>query len=314
MKTAPLFDFDFLSYGGGTQSAALGLMSCMGVLPRVDAIIMADTQGELPETYDFAEYMKEKAYAAEIPFVVVTAGSLEEALLSPVPTMSNPTPPAHVLNKNGSKGRIGQYRCSYDFKRRIIVREVKRRCGKPGAWKRSLVNQWMGFSTDEIGRCKQSNECRCGHMMAKHEGGPCACGKCDAFDRWQINTFPLIEMGFRREDTISWFGKNGHPTPPRSACFFCPNSSNVRWARLKADHPDLWERACHLDEHNRNGGGFNARGNVAFEGQMFWHSSLDPLREADLRSAHQITVDAGQGTMFDEAVLTGDCEAGVCFT
>ena len=39
----------------------------------------------------------------------------------------------------------------------------------------------------------------------------------------------------------------------------CPNSRNARWAALKGQHPDLWERACELDEHIRDGGAFNAR-------------------------------------------------------
>lgn len=33
-----------LSYGGGTQSAALALMSAAGDLPKLDAVVFADTQ------------------------------------------------------------------------------------------------------------------------------------------------------------------------------------------------------------------------------------------------------------------------------
>lgn len=313
-----------LSYGGGTQSAALALMSAAGDLPKLDAVVFADTQGELPETYEYAEYVSGILDEAGIPFIQITAGNLEEALLSTTPTSHNPTPPAHVLNPSGSKGKIGGYRCSYDYKRRIITREVKRLCGGRGAWKRSDVEQWLGFSVDEVGRCKPADECRCGHKRLRppaekggdprgHRPGCDACG-CEKFDPWQTNRWPLIELGYRREDTISWFGDHGHPTPPRSACWFCPNSRNPRWAALKADHPDLWERACHLDETIRNGSGFNARGNVPFAGQMFLHDSLIPLREADLRAAWEREVDAGQGDLFDGAVLGMDCESGVCFT
>lgn len=60
-------------------------------------------------------------------------------------------------------------------------------------------------------------------------------------------------------DTIRWFADNGRPTPPRSACWFCPNSRNARRSALKDQHADLWERACELDEHIRDGGAFNAR-------------------------------------------------------
>lgn len=314
----------FLSIGMGTQSCALALMSAAGDLPKLDAVIFADTQGELPETYTYAEYVESRLSEAGIPFVRVTAGNLEQALLAVEPTTNNPTPPAHVLNPDGSKGKILGYRCSYDYKRRIITREVKRLTGGRGAWKRANVEQWLGFSTDEIGRCKPADECRCGHKRVrppKEKGGPAgghmpACDRCacEAFDPWQINRWPLIELGMRREDTIRWFGDHGHPTPPRSACWFCPNSRNPRWAALKADHPDLWERACTLDEAIRDGSGFNARGNQEFAGQQFLHDSRIPLRNADLRAAWERAVDDGQGDLFDGAALGLDCSAGVCFT
>ncbi|OUZ10217.1 hypothetical protein BHE97_07620 [Aeromicrobium sp. PE09-221] len=94
----------------------------------------------------------------------------------------------------------------------------------------------------------------------------------------------------------------------------CPNSRNARWAALKGQHPDLWERACELDEHIRDGGAFNARSGAPFAGQMFLHSDRIPLREVDLRSDAERQIDAGQGTLFDEAALTVDCIGGACFT
>lgn len=313
-----------LSLGGGTQSCALALMSARGELDRLDHVIFADTQGELPETYEYLAWLSSVLHDAGIPMTVVTAGSLEEALLSPVRTKSNPTPPAHVLNPDGSKGRIGQYRCSYDYKRRVIEAQEKRICGGRGAWKRATVEQWIGFSLDEMKRMKQAEGCRCGHPRVSRAKGRAefvhttagGCSRCDctAFDPWQVNRWPLIEMRMRREDTIAWFGRNGYPAPPRSACWFCPNGANDRWQALRARHPDLFDRAVRLDEHIRDGGSFNARGNVAFAGQMFLHSSLTPLAQADLRTARQIAADAGQQELFDPEALGGDCEAGVCFT
>lgn len=314
-----------LSYGGGTQSAALALMSAAGDLPKLDHVIFADTHGELPETYLYADYVERILGEAEIPFHRVSAGSLEEALLSPVRTTSNPTPPAHVVNPPGAaseKGRINGYRCSYDYKRRVIGQKVKQLCGGRGAWKRANVEQWLGFSVDELNRCKPEQECRCGHNRVRNprDGEPrghvpaCTDCKCEAFDPWRVNVWPLIDLGFRREDTIRWFGENGHPTPPRSACWFCPNGRNARWAALKAEHPDLFERACKLDEHIRNGGAFNARGNQPFAGQMFLHEQRVPLREADLRSELEREIADGQVVLFDELVLGNDCESGVCFT
>lgn len=304
-------DFRFLSYGGGTQSAALALMSAAGDLPKLDAVIMADTQGELPETYEYAEYVKPILERAGIPFVVVTAGSLEAALLSQTVTSANPTPPAKVLNPDGSKGRVNAYRCSYDFKRRIVTREVKKRCGPAGAWKRVRVEQWIGYSADEASRIKQDTECRCGHPMAKHPGR--LCEKCicpTGFDRWRVNVHPLIDMEFNRSDTIRWFGEHGHPVPPRSACWFCPNSTSARWRELQAMHPELFERACVIDETIRTGAGFNRRGNVEFEGELYLHDSLTPLRTADLRDPEDI-LEQDHGVM---RLFAFDCNGDSCGT
>lgn len=312
-----------LSLGGGTQSCALALMSAAGDLPKLDHIVFADTQGELPETYAYIDYLRSVVEPAGIPLHIVTAGSLEQALLSDQPTSANPTPPAHVLNPDGTKGRVGNYRCSYDYKRRRVDRKVKELCGGRGAWKRSTVEQWIGFSLDETGRMKQATMCRCGHnrtakvgkiVVKIHDEFGCARCTCQQYDPWQVNRWPLIELEMKRDDTIRWFAANAHPTPPRSACWFCPNSGNERWQSLRAEHPDLFERACAIDDAIRVDAGFNKRGKVQYAGVNFLHASLVPLRHADLRTSRQVTLDSGQGELFDADALAMDCQAGVCFT
>ena len=279
-----------LALGGGTQSCALALMSARGDLPKLDAIVFADTQGELPETYAYVDYLRTVVEPAGIPLHVVTGGNLEQSMLGQAHTPGNPTPPAHMRHEDGTKGRINGYKCSYDFKRRIVERKVKELCGAPGAWKRTQVEQWVGFSLDEVSR------------MKPHP--------------WMTNRWPLIELRMRREDTIRWFGANGHPAPPRSACWFCPNSGNERWQALKASHPDLWERACRLDEGIRNVSDFRNRDKHAFADgtTLYLHGSLTPLRVADTRTARERALDDGQGELFDSDALAMDCNAGVCFT
>jgi hypothetical protein len=317
-----------LSLGGGTQSCALALMSAAGDLPKLDHIVFADTQGELPETYAYLDYLRSVVEPAGIPFHVVTSGSLEAALLSPVSTSKNPTPPLHIVTGDGKRSRIGQYRCSYDYKRRILDRAMRKLCGGRGAWKQANVEQWIGFSVDEMKRMKQAEGCRCGHNLVRRDVRPMervhttdGCTRCDCarFDPWEVNRWPLIELRMHRLDTIRWFGQNGHPTPPRSACWFCPNSGNERWQALREDHPDLFERAAVIDDTIRDGGGFNARGgtplgSLANGGRMYLHASGVPLRDADLRTKAQVLADAGHEALFDADALAADCEAGVCFT
>lgn len=293
-----------LSLGLGTQSSALALMSAAGALPKLSAAIFADTGGELPETYNYLAYLREQLDAAGIPLLTVTAGNLETALLASESVGPNPTPPAYTVDPAGRHGKVQAYTCSYDFKRRLLLRATKRLCGEPGAWKRADVTQWLGFSTDEVGRCKPTTECRCGHPRQRHSGA-CERCNCGGFRPWQTNTWPLIDLGMSRQDTIAWFAENGHPTPPRSACWFCPNQRNPRWLELRTEHPDLWERACALDEAIRNGSGFNRRGNTPMRSQQFLHLSRAPLRGA--------TLDGG-GADVDLGAAGMDCAAGVCYT
>lgn len=289
----------------------------MGQLPRLDHVVFADTHGEMPETYAYLDYVRGVLEDAEIPLHVVSAGSLEHALTHIDGRGGNSTPPMHVLNDDGSKGRIQRYGCSHTYKREQIMRKIKHLCGGRGAWKTANVEQWIGFSLDEIGRMKSFPECRCGHSVRAHSGGRCAtCDKetrrvrCEQFDPWVTNVWPLVDMRMRRGETIAWFARNGHPTPPRSACFFCPNQGNERWGNLRRHHPDLFERAVAIDVKARRG--FEARGIV--RGSMFLHGSLVPLTEADLRTSRELAADAGQGSLFDEDALAMDCSAGVCFT
>lgn len=310
-----------LSLGGGTQSCALALMSAAGDLPRLDHIVFADTQGELPETYAYLDYLRSVAEPAGIPLHVVTAGSLEAGLLGQR-MAAQPSPPAHMVIPGEAPARLNAYRCSYDFKRRVVAAQVKRLCGKRGAWKRATVEQWIGFSTDESYRAKDAEECRCGHNRTVRRGKKiepihteaAGCARCDcaAFDPWMTNAWPLLGLGMRRNDTIAWFAANGHPTPPRSACWFCPNSRNERWRALRDEHPDLWERACVIDESIRDVGDFRDRSKQTFKpGTRFYlHEQRVSLREADLDADGP---DAAQGSLFDVAV-DGDCAVGTCFT
>ena len=284
-------DLTILSLGGGTQSCALALMSAAGDLPKLDHVIFADTQGELPETYEYLDYLQPIVERAGIGWHVVSAGNLERAITGvELAAGANPTPPLTLKHPNGEKGRINGYKCSYDFKRSRIERQVKKLCGKPGAWKSAAIEQWIGFSLDEVRR------------MRDHP--------------WMTNRWPLIELGMRRDDTIRWFSDNGHPTPPRSACWFCPNSGNERWSALKRDHPDLFDRAAQMDDAVRSARSFGTGTKGAFADgvELFFHGSAVPLRDADIRTARQRIAAAGQGELFDVDVLAADCTAGVCFT
>jgi hypothetical protein len=72
---------EVLSFGAGVQSTTLLLMSCKGVLPKLDRVIFADTQWEPAAVYRHLEWCKEYAAKHGIAIDVRTAGNLRQDLL-----------------------------------------------------------------------------------------------------------------------------------------------------------------------------------------------------------------------------------------
>ncbi len=62
---------DVLSLGAGVQSTCVLLMSCRGVLPKLDCAVFADTGWEPKAVYDHLEWLKGEAERAGIPVHVV---------------------------------------------------------------------------------------------------------------------------------------------------------------------------------------------------------------------------------------------------
>lgn len=309
-----------LSFGGGTQSSALLHMSIDGVLPKVNAAIFADTKNEMDATYTHVEYMRQRAESAGIPFLVVSKGNLYDDAMS---QRWPPTLPCTAINERGEASRVNRYTCSYDYKRRIVTAQVRRLCGGRGAWRNANVEQWIGYTTDEASRMKQADECRCGHKRAPtvskrtdrlrgHENGACRECKCERFEVWQTNAFPLItQMQMRKSDAIRWMTERGYPEPPRSACWFCPNRGNSHWRGLRERDPEKWAKSVALDEHQRTD--LVGRPNVRLQAR-YLHGSAVPLAEADIRSAADRAADEGQDGLFDDELVAMDCDLGVCFT
>lgn len=309
----------YLAMGGGWQSSALFHMSCDGVLPRITAAIFADTQNEMPETYDYLSYLEERGKQAGIPLIRVTAGNLREDVYAKAGRGMQPSLPVRVRDLEGKLQRVNSYTCSYDYKRRPVEREVKRLCGPPGAWKRATVVQWIGYSLDEMSRMKPETGCRCGHKRAhttsKRTGldrghilhGPCHECACPGWDPWRTNDWPLItRLQMTRRDCGKWITSHGYPLPERSACFHCPNRGNSHWRDLRDTKPQLWAQTVELDE-------FGRRGYNKLNGNAYLHQSGVPIAEADLRSrVQQLDEDKGVMPLFTDEDM--DCDAGVCFT
>lgn len=150
------------------------------------------------------------------------------------------------------RGGMGRRQCTYQFKLRPIRTEL-RTLGRD-------VDLSVCISTDEIHRAKDSGL------------------------NWCRNVFPLLDLGWSRDDCSRYLAARWPWPVPRSACTYCPLKSDREFIDMRENHPDDWAAAVAFD--------------VAARPFGFVHRSGRPLATAVLRPE-----DAGQ--------LTLECE-GMC--
>ena len=65
------------------------------------------------------------------------------------------------------------------------------------------------------------------------------------YSKW----YPLMEWGWHREDCIRAIEAAGLPQPGKSSCFFCPSMKEHEIINLREQYPDLFRRACALEDN-----------------------------------------------------------------
>ena len=213
----------FLSLGAGVQSSTLALMAGKGEIQPPTAAIFADTGDEPAAVYEWLRWL-----TSRLPFPVVTVRHksnmpLSEAAMNVRTAKSGNrytkhTIPVFMRSPEGGMGLAQRY-CTLDFKVDPIRRYVRSQVGKKG---KAIV--YIGISRDEVIRMKPSQV------------------------PWIENRWPLIDLGMTRKDCLAWMEKNGYPTPPRSACVYCPYHSDAEWRRLKTDEPEAFQTAVDFEK------------------------------------------------------------------
>lgn len=261
------------SNGGGTQSAAIAVLISQGKLPVPERAVMADTSRECSQTWDYLEnYLR--------PLLFESAGLEVEIVphsYSAVDLYSRPKEgkrqelllPVWTREGNGRRRPF----CSGEWKRDAVyryLREPERDYGP-----KEPIIQWLGFSRDEIHRCKPAKQ------------------------KWVDIQWPLI-MGyglmFTRTDCVRIVTDAGLPKPPKSRCWMCPHQNNHEWRELRDEYPQEFEKALALDQEvlawdERDG--------------LYLHHSGVPLAEADLSLP-----DMPEHPLFGRGE---DCDAGMCW-
>ena len=222
-----------ISLGAGVQSSTMFLMSCIGVLPKVDAAIFSDTQGEPPDVYEHLQYLTEIGKKHSIPVYKVTKGDLLQDYLDFIEgkRKRSTTIPFWTKDKNGNSTGLLPRQCTVDYKIMPTRKKSKEIMESKDA---KEIEMWIGISTDEIQRI---NESRVKYITHK---------------------YPLIDdLRFDRNQCIQWYNQNEFRKPPRSACYYCPFHSNSEWMRIKNKFFDLWEKSIEIDKQIRNIPGMN---------------------------------------------------------
>ena len=261
----------FLSLGAGVQSSTVALLIAHGELPMVDAAIFADTQWEPQGVYDWLGWLE-----AQLPFPVyrVTAGDIRQNLLTKQNTTGGryASVPWHLLMPDGTAS-MQRRQCTSEYKLGPLVKEKRRLLGAVPRQRLPLgsCETLIGISIDEASRAKDSHE------------------------RWNVNTFPLLDLRMSRNDCLKWMAAKGYDRPPKSSCLGCPYHSNTQWREIKDTQPEAWSDLVQLDRAIRA----PVRG---LSGQQFMHRSHKPLDEVDLTTAEE----RGQINLFEN-----ECE-GIC--
>jgi len=244
-----------LSLGAGVQSTALLLLAAEGVLPRPDVAIFADTGWEPAAVYRQVDRLAEVAKGAGIELHRVSKGNLRADATDPVHRYASV--PYFIRNPDGTNG-IGRRQCTSEYKLAPITRKVRELLGaRPPAFRRvpagRVCEQWIGFSTDEIGRVSDRRRVK-----------------------YLTSRYPLLELGMSRKDCLRWLAARGWGDTVKSACIGCPFHGNRAWRDLRDNHPDEWVDAVAFDAAIRHGG---ARGN-GLRGTAYLHASRVPLDQA----------------------------------
>jgi len=252
-----------LSLGAGVQSSTLALMIEQGELPPIDVAIFADVKGEPKKVYDWLEYLKKKI--TSYPIHVITWRDLKQDILD-ASKGEYKAFTAPFFTKNIETGKKGMLRrqCTNSYKVQPVIQEIRKLLGLKKGEKRKAGTQvelLMGISQDEIVRMRKNQL------------------------NYITNEYPLVDKKMTRKDCLQWLEDNFYPTPPRSACTFCPYHSNKEWLDIKNGDQDEWKEIVAMDRAIRNQERFKEKNkDQEVIDEIFLHRSCLPIDEVDFEN------------------------------
>ena len=214
-QTSPII----VAYGAGTNSTAL-LVGMHERGERPDLILFADTGGERPETYAFLDVMDTWLASVGFPLLGRVRYTMRDGTMETLEERS-------LRTRSLPSIAYGYKACSEKFKRRPQDRFVSNWEPAKATWAAGgKCVKLIGYDADEDRRVRNAPK----------------------EDSKYTYRYPLFEWDWDRTDCIAAIDRAGLPRPGKSACFFCPSSKRAEILELQREHPDLYARACALEE------------------------------------------------------------------
>lgn len=201
------------SSGGGTQSAAISALIIQGRLPRPDYVVIVDTERERGTTWEYLDSVIRPGFS----LIGIEVHRIRRSEWASYPAhgmdwlshnRNTVLIPAFTTQTEGGVSKLDGF-CSKTWKVEVCDRFLSKRFGIT----RSKYCKWIGFSLNESKRAirmMQGSEYKSGLIR-----------------------FPLIhDVPLNREQGIALVESMGWPTPPRSACWMCPNQLDDEWTSL----------------------------------------------------------------------------------
>ena len=242
-------ELKIISLGLGVQSTAVYLMSSIGhKLPRADYAVFADPGAEHKKTYEILEWLKVwESKNNGIPIIINDDRNLYEDIMTKYKQGERVASiPARSKNNEGLIMR----QCTSEYKIQPVIKSTRELHGLKPRKRMKPTEIWLGISTDEIQRMKEST-------------------------LYNVNYFyPLIYHSMSRSDCMDFFKKNNFPIPVKSSCVFCPFHSDKFWLDIKRENSSAWKMSVEVDKTIRN--------HPRLKEKLYWHKSCVPLDEVEL--------------------------------
>ena len=230
----------------------MALMAAEGAFGRIpDCAIFADTGWEPPHVYSHLDWL-----TTQLSYPVHRA-SLGQSLRDNMAEITTYTGnsgyidiPVFLKGSTPAENGIGKRQCTRAYKIKPIRRKVRELIGAgPRGRVTTRVEQWMGISTDEAMRMKDSDV------------------------GWITNRYPLVEANMSRRDCLDWWASRYDRPLAKSACVGCPYQTKSRWLETKERYPEVFADLVEIDANLRDSG-------LRYAREAYLHPARLPLDEA----------------------------------